>query len=64
MVPVIRQCLLQTAQGHKEDREASHPCGPTLIGPPHHRSVDPQPMEPINGLGIIESAKINTVDRL
>lgn len=39
----IRQCLPQTAQGHKEDREASHPCGAALIGPLHHRSADPQP---------------------
>ncbi len=30
----ICQCLLQTAQGHKEDREAPRPCGPALIGPP------------------------------
>lgn len=57
------QCLQQTAQGHKEDKEAPRPCGPALIGPPHHRSVDPQPMEPINGWAIIESAKINSVDR-
>lgn len=64
----MRQCLQQTAQGHKEDGEAPHPCGGVLIAPPrpppHHRSVDPRHRRARKWLGpIIESAKINSVDR-
>lgn len=65
----MRQCLQQTAQGHKEDEEAPHPCGGVLIAPPrpppHHRSVDPQHCRAHKWLGtVIESAKINSVDRV
>lgn len=57
------QCFLQTGQSNKEDKKASLPCGPALIGPPHHRSVDPKHIQPINVRAIIESAKINSGDR-